>query len=319
MSSIDDRAIQQALMGEYALDMTHPLKRETLGLEILFRGLPAKCFHISGAISAIMSSNHVSVGSGCAGIETLVFKEKKIICVDPDPTMGCEAYPIFHPPEFKYTKDLVENQPSLIGNCSLWLLWPNPACPFCKFGMCMAEKLHHQEYDFEAIELLKPRVITMLVSLEENISGSRKLSEWVKNTAKSNYQIVFTCNSMAVTAYDMKLHPLITKTQYFCLVRKDKYTPALVAPFKQLRIPSTFYTLEDYWLIRNSMKPEDLAFDKSFEEVLKKYTTAAAFKPLKEIMTKEIISSQKSISSKPPSIINSLQKKEDRGFAFVFE
>lgn len=335
--------IYQQLMGEYVLTFLHPLCIEKGYTSVpLFRGLLIFPFIFAKNISQLLTANHVSVGSGCGGMETLIFDGNNFIGVDPDPAMGCSSYEIFHPPEFKNVRRLIKKRPKIVKDCSLWLMWPNNSCPFCEKNTCLLE-LHHPAYDFEAIQKLKPKTITMMVSLNQRTSGSIELDNFVKKWEDSDYVLTFTCSSVDVSTYAMMLYPLITEVQFFFFIRKDLYQPFFKSHFENARLPSVFYTMDDYWKIRASISPKKLVFDAKSTEILDDAVKKAIFDPLMTNLSKlakkskneqteqptatKRIASRRSPSAKSPS--NSANTspsssppsshKEDIGLYFVFE
>lgn len=346
--SFKDRIYKQ-LMGECVLTFPHASMAEKGFVMVpLFRGILFYPFGIARAISQNFTQNHISVGSGCGGIETLVFDGNGFIGVDPDPAMGCENYEIFHPPEFKTVNHLVEKKPEVVGDCSLWLMWPNNSCIFCEKGVCVPI-MHHQAYDFDAIQALKPKTIVMLVSLKEKTSGSKELKDFVTNWKDTEYVLNFTCSSTDVSLYAMKLFPLIVEVQFFFFTRRDVSHPTFRSYFERMHIPPVFYTTEDYMRIRRSMAPKDLVFDSKEQEILdvacKKSMSEPFMSRIRELTKKTETGPKKrmppcrSPSTKFPSKSTSLpafsspslqpssssapsrisSPKEDKGFFFVFE
>ena len=107
----------------------------------------------------------VSVGSGNGSVEKCLDPSDKIICVDPCPqSFQSEPTRYSHPPDYKIVKDLVNVKSDLIGECSIFLNWPSPSNPF----------LNTNPYDVEAIRLLKPKLI-LLVLERSGSSGSVEL------------------------------------------------------------------------------------------------------------------------------------------------
>lgn len=314
--SDDIREVVSTLVREFVLAPSHPLKEGVQEKDaLLLRGIPFVNFKHARFISHMLTQNRVSVGSGDGAIEKLLFK-KKVICVDPNPGFE-KRVDFFIKPEFDFTSSLVAANPSVVSDCSLWLFWPNPACCFCSVGICDKSKMHHEEYDFEAIQLLKPKMITMLVSLDENASGSKKLGAWVKNWRKSGYELIFSCNSMGVSVFEMKLYPFILTTQFFCFVKKEFYLGAFKTIFSDSR--STFYTVEEYWRIRKSMDPEKLVFSPKEKQILRAAST--------EMLINPVSSSSKPTHSKPSTGIPFHEpihplipkEKKDDGFYFHFD
>ena len=88
----------------------------------------------------------VSVGSGCGHLESSLMHHSnqslKIITVDPDPYSFPVPSRIKYEtlmPQFASVNDLIENNPSIVGNNILLLAWPTPI---------------DSTYDYDAIRLL---------------------------------------------------------------------------------------------------------------------------------------------------------------------
>lgn len=350
LSSSFKNKIYEQLLGEHVLSFPHALCVEKGYTSVpLFRSLLILLFILARNISQSLTKNHVSVGSGSGGMETLIFEGNDFIGVDPDPMMGFEGYSIFHQPEFETVDFLVKKRPEVVGDCSLWLMWPNNSCTFCEMNECIPV-IHHPAYDFEAIRDLKPKAITMMVSLKQRTSGSIELDNFVKNWKKSNYELVFTCSSIDVSGFSMRLYPLIVEVQFFFFVRKDIFRPNFKLYFEKIQLPSVFYTMDDYLKIRASIPPEKLIFDTKSLELLETATNKAKFNPLmsriKELeklpedeQKKQITAIERTVAQKTPSVISpsnvastvssstlssspsppSSSHKEDIGFYFIFE
>jgi hypothetical protein len=80
-----------------------------------------------------------------------------VILVDPKPESWV-SYPVdentYLKPDYSYVRDLVENMPEIVGNCTLFLCWPSP---------------NGSTYDIEAVKLLNPLFV---VTFYETIGGA---------------------------------------------------------------------------------------------------------------------------------------------------
>ncbi|VBB18124.1 hypothetical protein YASMINEVIRUS_587 [Yasminevirus sp. GU-2018] len=119
----------------------------------------------------------VSIGSGLAQIEFDAQKSVKekgfdveLICVDPDPKSFAknDEPTVYIEPAFPHVKDLIDSKPDIVGSCVLFLNW---CCP------------NESEYDFEAIQLLKP-VGVMTICERFNggagAAGGAKFHKWLE-------------------------------------------------------------------------------------------------------------------------------------------
>lgn len=113
--------------------------------------------------------NCISVGSGNGVIEYMlknIYPDINMICVDPKPQSFIK-FPKngqYIAPKFPDVNELIKTEPSLVNNCVLLLIWPEP------------DKL----YDMEAINLLCP-IGVISVYETENVSGSQEFHKWRKN------------------------------------------------------------------------------------------------------------------------------------------
>jgi hypothetical protein len=108
----------------------------------------------------------ISVGSGYADTEFSFIKRnnKEIICVDPYPFSHGNFGNVLVKPKYDYVDDLIKNEPDVIGNCHLLLIWPLP---------------NESIYDLESIEKLKPLSIIIIYDPSGSSGGSKFLEyEW---------------------------------------------------------------------------------------------------------------------------------------------
>ena len=118
----------------------------------------------------------ISVGSGNGALESRITEDcgKNIICVDPDPKSYYRIPEIVKVPDYPLVKDLVSASPEIVGNCLLLLNWCNP---------------NDSEYDFEAIQLLKPiAFISIYESFlgDSGAAGGEKFFKYIHNTDEYN-------------------------------------------------------------------------------------------------------------------------------------
>jgi hypothetical protein len=103
-------------------------------------------------IDIIDSINPIVKEKWSKRIEYVKEKKKEVELVEPHYSM-C----------FSYVKDLMETHPELVGNCSVFINWPEPS---------------NSEYDIESIKLLKPRHILTICETTGS-AGGRKFLEWL--------------------------------------------------------------------------------------------------------------------------------------------
>jgi hypothetical protein len=114
----------------------------------------------------------VSIGSGSASIEH--YSKLDWILVDPNPSEFHGSF--IMKPDFSYVDDLINSNPSIVGNCLLFLNW---CCP------------NDSEYDYEAIIKLKPKAIMSIYEMFEGGSGAaggHNFFLWTEET--KDYQLV---------------------------------------------------------------------------------------------------------------------------------
>jgi hypothetical protein len=106
----------------------------------------------------------VSVGSGRGTTEYGL--DPEIICVDPSPhSYQMESSTKGIDPHYPYVKNLIDIRPEIVGECNLFLNWPYPDT--------------RGRYDIEAISLLKPRRIFLVIETTGG-SGSDALLSWLR-------------------------------------------------------------------------------------------------------------------------------------------
>jgi hypothetical protein len=123
----------------------------------------------------IKQGNHlpvISVGAGCAALEKYV--EWKlgitITCVDPDPESYAEGRPIFIKPLYPTVQNLIYRTSAYTNNCILFI------CNALGTG-----------YDYDAVKLLKPKVVIAIYDPISCISGSDCFNEWVHENKNKIY------------------------------------------------------------------------------------------------------------------------------------
>jgi hypothetical protein len=133
----------------------------------------------------------VSVGSGMGAVESLTDGVPWIL-VDPAPMSfanhpddydGEGAVEPLRMPDYPLVKDLVLAKPEIVGNCLLFLNWCEP---------------NDSDYDYEAVEQLKPRGVLSLIELYHGLPGAAggdKFHDWLvgirrKRSDTSEYRIL---------------------------------------------------------------------------------------------------------------------------------
>ncbi len=111
----------------------------------------------------------ISVGSGHADTEFSFMErnKKEIICVDPFPYSHGSFGSVLVKPKYDYVDDLIKNEPDVVGNCHLLLIWPLPC---------------DSTYDIDAIEKLKPLSIVVIYDPTGSSGGTEFLYyKWLFN------------------------------------------------------------------------------------------------------------------------------------------
>lgn len=114
----------------------------------------------------------ISVGSGCAALEKVLEDELniQIICVDPDPLSYASIEEPFIYPQYPTVEDMIKVRPEYIDSCILFT--------------CNAEPTISEEdipYDYNAIQLLRPKILISIYDDIDGISGSSKFIQWVED------------------------------------------------------------------------------------------------------------------------------------------
>jgi hypothetical protein len=111
----------------------------------------------------------ISVGSGHADTEFSFMErnKKEIICIDPSPFSHGRFGSVLVNPKYDYVDELIKNEPDVVGNCHLLLIWPLP---------------NESTYDIEAVEKLKP--LSLVIIYEP--TGSSGGSEFLKYKWRCN-------------------------------------------------------------------------------------------------------------------------------------
>ena len=189
-----------------------------LGTDIVYRYINDFSKHYKKPI--------ISIGSGGAQIEYDTQQQFNVnwICVDPEPQsfigQGCVQIEHNNPsvlikPAFKTVQDLVKENPEYIDNCIIFLNWCNP---------------NKSEYDYEAIQLLKP--IAILTIYERFLGGNgaacgEKFHQWLFEQFeqfepeptfrnKFNFTIIaHTCEDSKVPKTTLEIGKHLTHQGYF--------------------------------------------------------------------------------------------------------
>ena len=122
----------------------------------------------------------VSIGSGTGFHEYQIFKKGRwdappeLICVDPDPTIsgGYDSVQ-FVKPHYATVQDLIRARPTILGNCIMLMIWPNPA---------------PSSYDFEALAMLMPRSSIIMWEMKGGAGGSN-FHKWFKDGHKGYHML----------------------------------------------------------------------------------------------------------------------------------
>jgi len=136
----------------------------------------------------------ISVGSGSGCVERRLNIELKtdIICVDPlIETFILTPKKFSLEPKYSYVKDLIKDNPTVVGNCILFLNWSTP---------------NESDYDYDALELLKSKHV-LWVGDTSGTSAGYKFHNWLK---KCNIDIT---NEMPYIETNVPIYHEIKKMQ----------------------------------------------------------------------------------------------------------
>jgi hypothetical protein len=122
-----------------------------------------------GKAANMVDLDIVSVGSGNAVFENSLIKNgviKEVICIDPHPASYCKE-PVEIKPMFNNICELIASKPDIVGNCVLIIVRASPML----------------EYDIEAVEALRPRMIFCLYKAD-GADGSMAFHSFLKGNVK---------------------------------------------------------------------------------------------------------------------------------------
>ena len=137
------------------------------------------------------SDQIISVGSGECGLEVHLEKkfDRKILCVDPNPTSygnNGVMFPNTRDPDYPLVDDLIKDREELVGNCNVILNWPSP-------------NNDGNSFDILAIKALKPKMVFLLFE-ESGSSGSPDLINWIGNKVEGREE-----NRLGLSMYVMMM------------------------------------------------------------------------------------------------------------------
>lgn len=109
----------------------------------------------------------ISVGSGSGVVEHLLDQtfDIDIICVDPDPSSFSTApESMGKKPKYPRVSDLIKDQPTIVGNCILFLNWSTP---------------NESTYDYDALVALCPNYV-LWIGEPSGSAGGAIMLQWLK-------------------------------------------------------------------------------------------------------------------------------------------
>lgn len=123
----------------------------------------------------------ISIGSGCAALEKTLEEILgiQIICIDPDPLSYSPVDKIFIPPQYSTVEDMIKEKSEYIDNCILFICNAEPVVETHDFTA--EESSANIPYDYNAVHLLKPKVIISIYDPIDGIAGSHKFRGWVES------------------------------------------------------------------------------------------------------------------------------------------
>ena len=286
------------------------LEKDDLMRRLIYRDIPmAIFFKVRSFGKALSPFVNVSIGSGCGAFERILFDESdNLICVDPDPrsyTALVGNDELFYKPDYSYVKDLIKSKPEVVGNNISWIIWPEPGCILCSTGSCNSD-LHMNSYDLEAIQLLKPKIVNLLVCLNQS-AGTIDLHKWLRT--QKEYQEFYFCCSYGLSEQEMKFD-FIVRPILICLIHKDIGIPPSILEHCFKNLPKEFYNEEDYLKVKKAL-PQDQPAKKLFDKFILDLAIEKVTKDRKAILEHQL----------SPTVIttSSSSNSQDKGFAFVFE
>lgn len=109
----------------------------------------------------------VSIGSGSGVVELLLDQafDVDIICVDPDPhSFSTAPEDMGKKPKYPLVSDLIKDQPTIVGNCILLLVWSPP---------------NASTYDYDALVALCPNLV-LWIGEPSGSAGGATMLKWLQ-------------------------------------------------------------------------------------------------------------------------------------------
>ena len=138
----------------------------------------------------------ISVGSGSGKFESyhICTKGKDIMCIDPEPKSYDKEEQIYVEPKYPIVSNLIENEPDIVGECNLLLIWVTPSI----------------DYDMDAIKSLKPKKMVVLFDGSGG-AGSSKFHNYNSRDCDGEY----TFNSDDDILYAHKMFSMLNDMNYY--------------------------------------------------------------------------------------------------------
>lgn len=140
----------------------------------------------------------ISVGCGVGQFEYYLQKQGySVFGIDPEPESFKKYTDDKHiVPISDTVQNFIKVHSHFIGNCTLMLYWPSPG---------------ESEYDFEAIQLLKPLCIYLYYDKLGGAAG-HKLQKWLKHGVNNKYRLIaeMTKKCTCLEEYNIKPYLAIT-------------------------------------------------------------------------------------------------------------
>lgn len=147
-----------------------------------------KTMEVAAQLGELSRSKIISIGSGSGEYERDM--KKDVICVDPDPS-------VWERTDYMFAWCAAHKQPSLVGNCVMMSIWPDPSGS-------------QNGYDVLAIKILKPKYVVVMTSGvvgTPTISGSAELMKFIESPKKNGYVLITDWMAEATYSdFDLMMH-----------------------------------------------------------------------------------------------------------------
>ena len=147
---------------------------------------------INNFFSSDLSVFEVGSGNGKFAYYYNKLENNKIVCIDPEP-LSYNKGRLYLKPKYSYVTELIKEQPYVVGNCQLLIIWSTPS----------------DDYDMEAIKLLKPQKMIVLYD-ESGTAGGSDFHDYISDGCDKEYIEKKVCCKTHYVAFSNNYYTLST-------------------------------------------------------------------------------------------------------------